>query len=303
MVFSMKHKYPPLHLLSIFEAAARHQNFKAASNELCITPSAVSHQIKALEQQLGFSLFQRKSRGVELNAAGEMYLNYVQQGLDCFELGTRKTRNRFSSQALKISCFTTLASSIIIPKLGAFQAKHPDIELRIETGNHVADLRYDDIDLAIRIGQGNWPNTTHQKLLDLSVSAVCSVPFFAQHKINKLEHVNQLPLIDLAYMDDVWQQWSRAVGITLSNTKRVLTFNDYDSSINAATQGLGMALAIFPLENQRLENQSLIAPFNEFVPFERGLYAVYREEDEGRHDIQCFINWLTTSPELYAENR
>lgn len=303
MVFSMKHKYPPLNLLSIFEAAARHQNFKAASNELCITPSAVSHQIKALEQQLGFSLFQRKSRGVELNAAGEMYLNYVQQGLDCFELGTRKTRNRFSSQALKISCFTTLASSIIIPKLGAFQAKHPDIELRIETGNHVADLRYDDIDLAIRIGQGNWPNTTHQKLLDLSVSAVCSAPFFAQHKINKLEHVNQLPLIDLAYMDDVWQQWSRAVDITLSNTKRVLTFNDYDSSINAATQGLGMALAIFPLENQRLENQSLIAPFNEFVPFERGLYAVYREEDEGRHDIQCFINWLTTSPELYAENR
>ncbi|WP_372771561.1 LysR family transcriptional regulator [Pseudoalteromonas sp.] len=78
----MRSKYPPLHLLSIFEAAARHQNFKSASNELCITPSAVSHQIKALEEQLGFSLFQRKSRGVVLNNAGEMYLNFVQQGLE-----------------------------------------------------------------------------------------------------------------------------------------------------------------------------------------------------------------------------
>ena len=128
----MKHKYPPLHLLSIFEAAGRLENFKAASEELFITPSAVSHQIKALEGHLGFALFQRKSRGVALNAAGEMYLKYVQRGLNQFEDGTKKLQHHFSSPALKISCFTSLASNIIIPQLGAFQAAHTDIEIKIE---------------------------------------------------------------------------------------------------------------------------------------------------------------------------
>ncbi|MFY8350974.1 LysR substrate-binding domain-containing protein [Pseudoalteromonas sp. SSM20] len=296
----MRSKYPPLHLLSIFEAAARHQNFKSASNELCITPSAVSHQIKALEEQLGFSLFQRKSRGVVLNNAGEMYLNFVQQGLECFEQGTRKVRNRFSSQSLKISCFTTMASHIIIPKLGAFQAMHPEIELRIETGNHVSDLRFDDIDLAIRIGQGNWPNTINQKLLDLTISAVCSKSFLNKYQVKAPDDVNALPLIDLSYMDDVWSQWSKATGTLLTQTKRSLTFSDYDSSINAASQGLGLALGIFPIENSKINNNTLTTPFNEFVPFKRDLYAVYREEDANRHDIRCFINWLVSSPELYT---
>lgn len=296
----MRSKYPPLHLLSIFEAAARHQNFKSASNELCITPSAVSHQIKALEEQLGFSLFQRKSRGVVLNSAGEMYLNFVQQGLEYFEQGTRKVRNRFSSQALKISCFSTMASNIIIPKLGTFQAMHPEIELRIETGNQVADLRYDDIDLAIRIGQGNWPNTAKQKLLDLTIAAVCSKPFLDKHQISVFDDINTLPLIDLSYMDDVWLQWSIATGTTLTQNKRVLSFNDYDSSINAASQGLGLALAIFPIEISKVNSNTLVTPFSEFVPFQRGLYAVYREEDINRHDIRCFIDWLSSTPELYS---
>ena len=295
----MRAKYPPLHLLSIFEAAARHQNFKAASNELCITPSAVSHQIKSLEEQLGLSLFQRKSRGVVLNSAGEMYLNFVQQGLEYFEQGTRKVCNRFSSQALKISCFSTMASHIIIPNLGSFQALHPDIELRIETGNQVADLRYDDIDLAIRIGQGNWPNTTNQKLIDLTISAVCSKEFLNKHQITTFNDINHLPLIDLSYMEDVWLQWSHATGTNLTQNKRALSFNDYDSSINAASQGLGLALGIFPIENSKLKNNTLITPFSEFVPFQRGLYAVHREEDSNRHDIQCFINWLANTSALY----
>ena len=101
----MARKYPPLHLLSIFEAAARHENFKQASEELFLTPSAISHQIKSLEEFIGFELFQRKSRGVQLNAAGEMYLNYVRQGLDSFELGTQKVISKYSSPALKISTF------------------------------------------------------------------------------------------------------------------------------------------------------------------------------------------------------
>ncbi len=126
----MSYKLPPIHLLVIFEAAARLESFKAASDELFLTPSAISHQIKSLEEYLGFELFQRKSRGVAMNPAGKMYLQHAQQGLLAIEQGTKKVIHRYSSPTLKISCFTTLASNIIIPPIGAFQAEHPEIDIR-----------------------------------------------------------------------------------------------------------------------------------------------------------------------------
>lgn len=294
----MKRKIPPVHLLSIFEAAARHQSFKAASSELCITPSAVSHQIKTLEENLGFELFHRVNRGVTLNSAGQMYLNYIEKGFEFFEQGTNRLQHQFNSPTLKVSCFTTMASNIIIPQLGAFQSEHPQIELRIETGNHVADLRYDDIDIAIRVGQGNWPNTESKKLFDIEIAAVCSPTLIKQNQTVLKENINQLPLIDLSYMDDIWQQWSDAMGVKLTNPKRAITFSDYDSSITAASQGVGLALAMFPIESQHLVHNTLVKPFGESIPFQRALYAVYREEDKERHDINCFINWLIKSPLL-----
>ncbi|KTF16076.1 LysR substrate-binding domain-containing protein [Pseudoalteromonas sp. H105] len=295
----MKLKYPPLHLLSIFEAAARLESFKAASEELFITPSAVSHQVKALETHLRFALFQRKSRGVAINNAGRMYLKYIQQGLSQFEQGTKELTQRFSSPTLKISCFTTLASNMLIPQLGAFQAAHPDIEIRIEIGNKVSDLQYEDIDLAIRLGDGNWPKTIVHKLTDIQISAVCSPKFANEHKPHLLKDISHLPLIDFTYVDDAWLKWARSIGLNLKESKRSLSFNDYDSAVNAAAQGLGMALAMFPIENTPLSRGVIVTPFNEFMPYSKSLYAVYRPEDAERHDIKCFINWLKKS-ELIA---
>lgn len=291
----MKHKYPPLHLLSIFEAAARLESFKAASGELFITPSAVSHQIKALESHLGFDLFQRKSRGVAVNNAGKIYLQYIQKGLGQFEQGTKKLQQRFASPSLKISCFTTLASNMLIPQLGAFQEAHPDIEIRVEIGNKVSDLQYEDIDLAIRLGDGNWPNSIVHKLTDIQISAVCSPSFANEHKPHLLKDISRLPLIDFTYVDDAWSYWAKYVGLNLKDSKRSLSFNDYDSAINAAAQGLGMALAMFPIENIPLSRGVIVTPFQNTMPYAKSLYAVYRPEDAERHDIKCFLNWLKKS--------
>ena len=145
---------PPLHLVTIFEAAARLQSFKLASEELFITPSAVSHQIKALEAFIGFELFVRKTRGVELNQAGKFYLHFVQQSLDTLILGTKKLTSKYSSPSLKISTFPSMASNVIIPQLSLFQDAHPDVDIVIETGMNITNLRYEDCDLALRIGRG-----------------------------------------------------------------------------------------------------------------------------------------------------
>lgn len=291
-------KLPPVHLLTIFEAAARLESFKLASEELFITPSAISHQVKALEAHLGFELFQRKSRGVAINSAGKMYLHYIQQGLTAFEQGTKKVKHRYSSPSLRISCVTTLASNIIIPQMGAFQTAHPDIDIRIETGNQVADLRYDDIDLAIRIGAGEWPNVITTKITNIQVAVVASKAFIKKHKIKKIEDVYRVPLIDITVMDDIWKEWANNVKLEELSAKRSITFSDYDSSISAAIQGLGLALALFPMENIQEDNGLLVRPFNENLPYPNSLYAVYRAEDENRHDIQCFLNWLKQSPTL-----
>ena len=294
----MSKKLPALHLLSIFAAAARLENFKLAAKELFITPSAVSHQIKSLEEFLGFELFQRKSRGVSLNSAGKMYLHFVEQGIELFELGTKKVTNKFSSPTLKISTFPTMASNVIIPQLALFQEAHPEIDIRIETGMNVTDLRYDDYDLAIRMGQGNWPGVKIKKLLDLNVNAVCSPEFAKQHQLSSPEQISEIPLIDLSNMDNIWQTWADALGLPKKNYQHKLTFSNYDSSLLAAEQGLGLALAIMPIEKLLIKRKLLISPFKQKIPFNQALYAVYREEDKDRHDIHCFLNWLIKSPNL-----
>jgi LysR family glycine cleavage system transcriptional activator len=292
----MAKNLPALHLFSIFEASARLQSFKLASEELFITPSAVSHQIKALEHAIGLTLFIRKGRGVNLNAAGKMYLDYVQKSLQILEEGTKKLKNRFASPTLKISSFPTMATNVIIPELGMFQNAHPEIDIRIETGLNVADLRYDDFDLAIRIGVGDWPNVKIRKLLDLQIAAVCSPAFADKYQLTQFEQVNDVPLIDLANMDNIWQTWAKVAHVDNINIKHSLTLSNYDATLHAAEQGLGLALALMPIENSLLARKVLVNPFNRTVPFGQSLYAVYREDDKDRHDIQCFLDWLTKSP-------
>ena len=294
----MARKYPPLHLLSIFEAAARHENFKLASEELFLTPSAVSHQIKSLESFIGFPLFQRKSRGVTLNAAGEMYLNYIQQGLTSFEQGTQKVISKYSSPVLKISTFSTLASHVVIPRLGEFQNAHPEIDIRIETSTDMRDLRYEDYDIALRIGEGSWPGVISKVLFEIYITPVCSPEFAEKHNLTDIAQIHKVPLIDLSNMDDVWLRWSHKTGVAEIKSKEHLAFNNYDYAMHAAEQGLGLALAMLPIENQALKSGKLVAPFNVSTKYDQDMYAVYRNEDKDRHDIRCFLDWLTASPQL-----
>lgn len=294
----MTRKLPSLHLFGIFEASARHQSFKLASEELFLTPSAVSHQIKALEEFVGFDLFVRKGRGVNLNAAGKMYLEYVQKSLLLLEQGTKAVKNKFSSPKLTISTFPSMASNVIIPQLSLFQQQHPDIEISIDTSMDVNDLRYDDIDLALRIGNGDWPGVTTKKLLDINVAALCTPAFVKEHNLTSIEQIQSVPLVDFSNVDHVWQTWAKALGVKGRLPDHKLTFNNYDAALKAAEQGLGLALAMMPIENSLIERNVLVNPFANLLPFGKSLYAVYKNEDDGRHDIECFINWLMKSPNL-----
>ncbi|QDP01061.1 LysR substrate-binding domain-containing protein [Thalassotalea sp. PS06] len=288
----MARKIPPAHLLVVFEAAGRHQSFKHASEELFITPSAVSHQIRSLEEFLGFELFQRDKRGVTLNNAGQFYLKYVSQSLEKLEHATRQLQTKFQSNLLKISTFPSLSRNIILPQLSNFQNQNPELDIRIETSMNLLDLRYEDIDLAFRIGDGKWPDVAVEKILDVRIIAVCSPDFQKQHGLKDVRQIADVPLIDLADMDNVWGNWSKAVGNGKLKVLPKLTFNDYDASLQAAEQGLGVALAMQPIENYLLKSKILVDPFQKNAEFPMSLYAVFRESERQNQAIQAFIHWV-----------
>ncbi|WP_416304977.1 LysR substrate-binding domain-containing protein [Neptunicella sp. SCSIO 80796] len=296
----MARKLPPLHLLHIFEAAGRKLSFKLAGEELHLTPSAISHQVKALEEHLQLPLFQRLTRGVSLTAAGAMYLAVVQDMFQQLDKGTSRLKQRFSTQSLRISTFPSLASNIIIPKLSEFQTAFPDIELRIETGMNLVDLRYEELDLAIRVGSGNWPGVISEKLFDIQVTPVCSAAFADKYQLSRVEQICTVPLLHISYIQDGWPNWGKSVGVYGVESSSSLTLGSYDAAIHAAQQGLGLALAILPIEMGPIEQGVLLRPFAEQSAFPMSCYAVYRQYDNERPDIQAFINWFKLQVTMYT---
>lgn len=292
----MARRLPPLHLLQLFEAAARHSSFKKAAEELFLTPSAISHQIKALEENLGIILFKRVTRGVKLTAAGEKYITTVQEIFHLLDYGTTALKQEFSPQAqstlLTISTFSTVASNIIIPNLMLFQQEFPSIELRIETSMDLIDLRYDDFDLAIRLGDGNYPGVISEKLFDLQVTPLCSPEFAKKYNLSRVDQILSVPLIQHANMKDSWSQWGNTVGVSSVESKSSLNIGSYDGVMQAAQQGLGLALGAVPLENLALKRGLLIQPFKEKSRFSPSCFAIYHPRDKKRDDIHLFIGWF-----------
>lgn len=296
----MARKLPPLHLLHLFEAAGRNLSFKKAAEELFLTPSAISHQIKALEAYLEITLFTRQARGVRLTAAGTTYLTVVQAVFKKLDQGTAQLKNTYYSQSLRIATFSSLASNIIIPRLGLFQHAFPEIELNIETSTELADLRYDEFDIALRLGKGDWPGVISEKIFDLQVSPMCSPGFAHKHKLISVSQIPYVPLIKLSTIEDAWPRWAIKVGLTGLKLHSSLSLGSYDAVIQAAQQGLGLALGTWPLENSALSNGQLVKPFKEQIQFEQSCYAVYLPQDNPRQDISVFLRWFKQQVESPA---
>jgi LysR family glycine cleavage system transcriptional activator len=292
----MARSLPPLHLLQLFEAAGRHSSFKKAAEELFLTPSAISHQIKSLERNLGIVLFKRAARGVKLTPAGEKYIVTVQDIFHLLDYGTSTLKREFSEQArptlLRISTIPTIASNIIIPNLGLFQQEFPLVELIIETSMDLIDLRYDDFDLALRLGSGDYPEVISEKIFDLQVTPLCSPEFAKKHNLSSIDQIFSVPLIQHANMKNSWSQWGHKVGIGNIESKSSLSLGSYDAVMQAAQQGLGLVLGAIPLENIALRSGVLVQPFKEKNKFSPQCYAVYHPRDKERNDIHSFIGWF-----------
>lgn len=291
-VSAMARTLPSLHLLRVFEAAGRHGSFKHAAEELHVTPSAVSHQIKSLEEQLGFALFHRANRSLSLTESGREYLAVVEEAFHRLREGTERVLRRHRGATLTISMLPGLARDVVLPRLSSFQARVPGVTIHMDTSEALVDFRYAEVDLAVRYGAGWWPGTESQKLLDLESTPVCSPAFAEANRVGDLEALERLPLIHMSFFPEAWSLWGRAAGMGRFTPREALWLDSYVACIDACEQGLGLALGLLPLEQGRVAAGRLVAPFRIRLPNPRGLHLVYRPGDGARPEIQAFRDWL-----------
>src|ERR687897_1801794 len=208
----MLRRLPPLNALKAFEAAARHESFTRAAEELFVTQGAVSHQVKALETELGLKLFTRERQRLIITEQGREYLAVLRDAFDRIALGTERLKQRQTSGVLTVSTSPDFAAKWLVNRLGHFSEAHPEIDLRVSATMHHVDFAREEVDLAVRHGDGNWAGLDVVRLCSEQLFAVCSPKLLAgRRRIKDPSDVLRFPLLHLDDRTD-WTKWLEAAG-------------------------------------------------------------------------------------------
>src|SRR5215510_4660728 len=239
----MSARLPSLNGLRAFEAAARHLSFTQAASELNVTQTAISHQIKRLEQELGVRLFIRQNRALTLTAEASEYLPGVRAAFNDLRLATDRLLRREDDHVLTVSTLASLAAKWLLPRLSAFQEAHPGIDVRITTSTNLVDFQRDNVDAAIRYGRGQWPGVRAEWLMRDELFPVCSPELLKGKKpLKKPEDLaDHVLLHSSSGNDDDWRLWLTAAGLPADLSRQPgVTFDLIFMTIQAAIDGLGV---------------------------------------------------------------
>lgn len=289
----MRRRLPSLSLLRAFERSAFHHSFKLAAEEMHVTPSAVSHKIRQLEEELGIPLFQRVARAVRLTPAGQAYFKDVHRAFARLESGTQHLFDRFGQQVLRLHLLPFFASEALVPRLHSFQTQHPDIDLLLESSFGRSEVHPEDADISVALGRGNWPGLISVELMPLELVAVCTPEIAKSLRPDHVEDVNKHTLIYFASKMDIWDQWCKGVGLSGVKPQQTLAVDSMFSALQAAERGLGIVPAALPLTADRLRTSNLVRPFEHRVRSEDSYYLVYRKSDQVRPNVQKFRAWIS----------
>jgi LysR family glycine cleavage system transcriptional activator len=230
----MRPRLPPLNALKAFEAAARHESFTRAAEELCVTQGAVSHQVKALEAELAIKLFNRERQRLIITDAGRDYLAVVRDAFDRIALGTERLLQRQNAGVLTVSTSPDFAAKWLVHRLGHFAEAHPSIDLRVSATMHHVDFAREDVDMAVRHGDGNWSGLDAVQLSSEQLFAICSPNLLSGGRLGKPADILKFPLLHLDSRAD-WTKWLRTIGISDDSAKHGPVLNRASMVIDAAT--------------------------------------------------------------------
>jgi LysR family glycine cleavage system transcriptional activator len=283
----------PLAALRAFDAAARLGSFRLAADALGLTPSAVSHQIKALERTLGVALFQRQNRAVLLSETGARFAPFVRQGFAAFARGAAVLREGARARQIRVSSLALFSQAVLIPALAGFATRWPDYDVRIESTPRFTDFDREDVDLAIRVGNGRWPRLKCTELLRIMGSAVASPRYLEDRRIRDPRDLVGARLIHDSAQPRAWSAWLAAQGIEGRDEGRDLWFDSAPATLQAAEQHLGVALGIDPLVRRWPGYGASLVPA---CPGTTGpatrYWLVRRAESDADAKIKAAVAWI-----------
>ena len=289
---------PPLSALRAFEAAARLKSFSKAAEELNVTPAAISHQIHALEEDLGVQLFRRLNRAVELTASARVLLPGLSDAFAGIQASVRRLRAHNDTGTLTVTASPSIAAKWLVLRLHRFQERHPEIDVRISTSDDVVDLTRGDFDLAIRYGTGRYPGLTVELLMQNEVFPACSPQLLeAGPALRTPEDLRHHALIHDQAVDrdplaPTWAMWLKAAGVTGVPSTAGLTFSNMYMALDAAIAGHGVVLAYSTIAAADLAARRLIRLFSLALPDLFAYYIVTAPGALERPKVRAFRDWL-----------
>jgi len=284
-------KLPPMSAIRAFEAAARHQSFTRAAEELGMTQAAVSYQIRMLEDRIGAPLFVRLPRHVELTARGRQLAPAVTEAFEVLRVAFAGVENAVQT-VLSITTLTTFASNWLVSRLGRFQQLHPNIALQISVSQEVVDFAQNDFDIGIRSGSGEWPGLEAHLLFPNQFTPVCSPDLIRNVELREPADLLKLPIITPS--DPWWRDWFAAAGVEnvdlSGRPDNSLGAQQFEGMAAMAGQGVAMINPFFfPAD---LAAGRLVQPFDLVVTADRSYWLVYPKARRRSAKIQAFRDWV-----------
>jgi DNA-binding transcriptional LysR family regulator len=281
-------RLPSLNGLRAFEAAARHGSFTAAGSELGVSQAAISRLVRLLEARLGLLLFERRPNGLTLTAQGRAFQPGLTAAFDGIARLAEQVTSASSDRVLTVGVGPTFAIRWLIPRLGDFHRAHPGIEVRLTTGGAVVALR-DDWTCGVQLGDGDWPGYVAEPLFSAEMFPVCT-PNMAK-RLRRPADLAGATLLDVSHSSEDWTQWLAAAGLD-ALTARGPSFGTYAMALQAALDGVGVAMGLRPYVVDDLEAKRLVRPFRLTVPKRRAWYIAYRRERAEEPGLVAFRAWL-----------
>ncbi len=294
----MADRLPSLGALRAFEAAARHLSLTRAAEELNVTPAAVSHQVKALEQDLGFTLLERSGRHLVPTSEARAGLAELRRGFDLVTEGVRRMRASRANPMLRITAEPTFAGMWLVPRLARFRERHPDLDVLIDAGDRLADFERDAVDVGIRWGSGRYPGLTAIRLFREQVFPVCHPSLLeGEPGLARPGDLAHHTLIHLDWPRDKgdwpdWRSWLDAAEAAGVDPERGLRFTAHSDALRAAVEGQGVALTTDSLVVDDLRSGRLVRPFALALETDVQMFLVFRPDRADEPAIAAFREWI-----------
>lgn len=288
----MQRKLPSLKSLRVFESVARNKSFRKAADELFVTHSAVSHQVKLLEDELGVYLFHRKGRSISLTKEAEYLYPVINNSFEEIQIAVQEIKNANRTKTLNVQTYVTFGTVWLIPRLNDFQRKHPDIQVRISISFVDVDFEKDDVDVGVIMGEKYWSHWVYDYLFHMDIFPVCSSKLKKSGALETLDDLKNHELINIELAPNDWPIWLEANGLDNNLAASGPVVDNYLQALEMVYDNNALVMAREAFARRDLEQGVLVRPFDLTVSEPGSWYLVYPKQQNEKREITLFREWL-----------